>query len=108
MVDKDGFETVVHGHGSGRGRTATLDAEVTRGADALYTARAAFDPFNPLRQRLASSVAGAGLPTRALRPIDNFYRFQMRQRRATELDDLKRRFQEDQARLQQLKKHRIF
>lgn len=43
-----------------------------------------------------------------MRTLNDFYRFQVRQKKASELDELKRKFEDDKRRLAELKKNKLF
>lgn len=104
VADEDGFVTVI----STKARTAALDAEITQNLSQGYF----FDPY----ARLKSALNSMNLTTKtskkssasAAAPLDNFYRFQVRQKRSNEVDELKRKFEEDKRRIAELKKNKIF
>lgn len=104
VIDEDGFATVI----STKARTAALDSEITQNLSHGYF----FDPYARLKIALNSTASGtintkksSSLP---LQPLDNFYRFQVRQKRVNEVDELKRKFEEDKRRIAELKKNKIF
>ncbi len=98
VADEDGFITVV----SSKSHTAALDADVQSRTAQGY----AFDPYARLKSALNASASSDG--PASMRTVDNFYRFQMRKKRSTELDDLKAKFEEDKRRLADLKKNKLF
>ena len=102
IADEDGFVTVI----STKARTAALDAEITQSISNGYF----FDPYARLRNALNQSNFSAGSSSKksSAAPLDNFYRFQVRQKRSNEVDELKRKFEEDKRRIAELKKNRIF
>lgn len=103
VVDDDGFVTVI----STKARTAALDAEITQNLSQGYF----FDPYARLKSALHSSTNTSSNNSRkssASTPLDNFYRFQVRQKRSNEVDELKRKFEEDKRRISELKKNKIF
>ena len=91
---------------SSKARTAALDAEITQTMSNGYF----FDPYARLRSALhQSNISAAGSNSKkSSAPLDNFYRFQVRQKRSNEVDELKRKFEEDKRRIAELKKNRIF
>ena len=99
VVDEDGFVTVI----GTKARTALLDAETTPSLSNGYF----FDPYARLRTALNKSTA-----TKKSKPsssnLDNFYRFQVRQKRSNEVDELKRKFEDDKRRIAELKKNKLF
>lgn len=99
VVDEDGFVTVI----STKARTATLDSEVHQSS---LSHGYFFDPYARLRTALNSSLNSSKKPAAA--PLDNFYRFQVRQKRSNEVDELKRKFEEDKRRISELKKNKMF
>lgn len=102
VADEDGFVTVI----STKARTAALDAEVNQNLSQGYF----FDPYARLKTALNSSSLHANSSKKASAsvPLDNFYRFQVRQKRSNEVDELKRKFEEDKRRIADLKKNKIF
>ncbi len=66
-----------------------------------------FDPFARLKTALNASIAETSSAA-ATRTLDDFYRFQVRQKRTNELDELKRKFEDDKRRLAELKKNKLF
>ena len=101
LVDEDGFVTVI----STKSRTASLDSEVQQSLSQGYF----YDPFARLKTALSSSnPAVKGSSKKSSEGLDNFYRFQVRQKRSNEVDDLKRKFEEDKRRIAELKKNKIF
>lgn len=101
VADEDGFVTVI----STKARTAALDAEITQNLSQGYF----FDPYARLKSALnaANPLSNASKKSSGA-PLDNFYRFQVRQKRTNEVDELKRKFEEDKRRIAELKKNKIF
>jgi hypothetical protein len=94
-----------------KGRAAVIDVEITRDPSSPYFNTPVYDPFAPLRAALSASMSSedsAAIAKTGFRPLDNFYRFQVKKKRATELEDLKRKFEDDKRRLEQLKKNKLF
>ncbi len=110
VADEDGFVTVI----SSKARTAALDADVqetpSQGGyffDPYARLRSALTASNPLTHRnKKSSTPSTSSATST--GLDNFYRFQVRQKRSHEVDELKRKFEEDKRRISELKKNKIF
>ena len=105
IVDEDGFVTVI----STKARTASLDAEIHQNLSQGYC----FDPYARLKTALSTlnhnqNRASAKKAASGSGPLDNFYRFQVRQKRTNEVDELKRKFEEDTRRISELKKNKIF
>ena len=101
VADEDGFVTVI----SSKARTATLDTEIQQNLSQGYF----YDPFARLKTALISSSAPVAKGSKKTSEgLDNFYRFQVRQKRANEVDELKRKFEEDKRRISELKKNKIF
>lgn len=101
VKDEDGFVTVI----STKARTANLDADFQENISQGYF----FDPYARLRTALNAangSLNSKKAPTTG--PLDNFYRFQVRQKRVNEVDELKRKFEEDKRRISELKKSKLF
>jgi ribosomal RNA-processing protein 7 len=72
-----------------------------------------FDPYARLKSALYSTTANSlssnsKKSSAASAPLDNFYRFQVRQKRSNEVDELKRKFEDDKRRIAELKKNKIF
>jgi ribosomal RNA-processing protein 7 len=99
VADEDGFITVVS---TTKSHTAALEADVTSRTAQGY----AFDPYARLKAALNASTTSEG--PAPMRTVDNFYRFQMKKKRSSELDDLKLKFEEDKLRLAELKKNKLF
>lgn len=100
VPDEDGFVTVIS---TTKSKTAGLDAEVMNRTSQGYI----FDPYARLKTALNASIAETS-STSATRTVADFYRFQVRQKRTTELDELKRKFEDDKRRLAELKKNKLF
>lgn len=101
VVDEDGFVTVI----STKARTANLDTEIQQISSQGYF----YDPYARLKSALTSSSSSASNSKKSsAEGLDNFYRFQVRQKRANEVDELKRKFEEDKRRIAELKKNKIF
>ena len=104
VADEDGFVTVI----STKARTAALDAEITQNLaqgyffDPYARLKSALNSLNPVAHNSKKSGASGSAP------LDNFYRFQVRQKRSHEVDELKRKFEEDKRRISELKKNKIF
>lgn len=99
VADEDGFVTVI----STKARTALLDAEIQQ---STQQGGYFFDPYARLRTALNSMTNLSS--AQGKKPLDNFYRFQVRQKRSNEVDELKRKFEEDKRRIAELKKNKIF
>lgn len=93
---------------STKARTAALDSEITQNLSQGYF----FDPYARLKIALNSTAAvsstGNTKKSSSMQPLDNFYRFQVRQKRVNEVDELKRKFEDDKRRIAELKKNKIF
>ena len=103
VVDEDGFVTVI----STKARTANLDTEIQQISSQGYF----YDPYARLKSALTSSSSSSSASNSkksSAEGLDNFYRFQVRQKRANEVDELKRKFEEDKRRIAELKKNKIF
>lgn len=105
VIDEDGFVTVI----STKARTASLDAEVQQNLSHGYF----FDPFAGLKAALlnssfASASTSKSSSKKSSEGLDNFYRFQVRQKRSNEVDELKRKFEEDKRRISELRKNKLF
>lgn len=101
VVDEDGFVTVI----STKARTANLDTEIQQISSQGYF----YDPYARLKSALTSSSSSSSNSKKSsAEGLDNFYRFQVRQKRANEVDELKRKFEEDKRRIAELKKNKIF
>lgn len=99
VEDEDGFVTVI----STKARTANLDSEIVSTAAQGYF----FDPYARLRSALTPRDTKSGISA-ATRPLDNFYRFQVRQKQSDQVEELKRKFEEDKRRIAELKRNKIF
>lgn len=100
VVDEDGFVTVI----STKARTANLDTEIQQISSQGYF----YDPYARLKSSLTSSSNTNNISKKSSEGLDNFYRFQVRQKRANEVDELKRKFDEDKRRILELKKNKMF
>lgn len=100
VADEDGFVTVI----STKARTATLDSEVQQNLSQGYF----YDPFARLKAALIPVGSANKTDSATTATLDNFYRFQVRQKRSNEVDELKRKFEEDKRRIAELKKNKIF
>ena len=103
VQDEDGFMTVV----STKARTAVLDADFQENISQGYF----FDPYARLRTALNTANGSLNVNSKkssSTGPLDNFYRFQVRQKRVNEVDELKRKFEDDKRRISELKKNKLF